>query len=51
MDGTVILVEGESDKAALEAAAGVLGFDLSSTSILVMNGVTNVVRLLAEMVP
>lgn len=51
MDGTVILVEGESDKAALEAAAGVLGFDLSSTSILAMNGATNVVRLLAETVP
>jgi len=51
MDGTVILVEGESDKAALEAAAGVFGFDLSSTSILVMNGATNAVRLLAETVP
>ncbi|MGZ8784690.1 MAG: ATP-dependent endonuclease [Acidimicrobiia bacterium] len=51
MDPTVILVEGESDKAALEAAAGVLGFELSSTSILVMNGATNVVRLLAETVP
>lgn len=50
MVGTVILVEGRSDKAALEAAAVVLGFELSSTSILVMNGATNVVRLLAETV-
>jgi hypothetical protein len=51
MNGSVILVEGESDKAALEVAAGVLGLDLSSTSILVMNGATNVVRLLSETVP
>jgi hypothetical protein len=51
MDSSVILVEGESDKAALEVAAGVLGFDLTSTSIVVMNGATNVVRLLAETVP
>jgi hypothetical protein len=50
MDGAVILVEGESDRAALEAAAGVLGFDPSLTSILVMNGATNAVRLLAETV-
>lgn len=51
MDASVILVEGESDKAALQAGAGVLGFDLSATSILVMNGVTNVARFLAEAVP
>jgi hypothetical protein len=50
MDPTVILVEGESDKAALEAAAEVLGFELSSTSILVMDGATNAVRLLGETV-
>lgn len=40
-----------SDRAALEAAAGVLEFDLSATSILVMNGATNVVRVLGETVP
>ena len=51
MDGSVILVEGESDRAALVAAAGVLGFDLSATSILVMNGATNVVKLLTGTVP
>lgn len=51
VDGTVILVEGASDRGALEAAAGVLGFDLSSTSFLVMNGASNVVRVLAETVP
>lgn len=51
MNSSVILVEGDSDKAALETAAGVLGFNLSSTSILVMNGATNVVRRLAETVP
>jgi Overcoming lysogenization defect protein-like, TOPRIM domain len=50
MERTVILVEGDSDRAALEAAAGVLGIDLSSTSILVMNGATNVVRQLGEMI-
>ncbi len=50
MDGTVILVEGESDKAALESAAIVLGLELTTSSILVMNGATNVVRLLGETV-
>ncbi len=50
MDGPVILVEGESDRAALETAAGLLGFELSAKSILVMNGATNVVRMVAEIV-
>ncbi len=50
MDLPVIMVEGDSDRAALEAAADVLGLDRSSISILVMNGATNVVRLLGEMV-
>ena len=51
MSGSIILVEGDSDKAALDAAAGALGFDMSATSILVMNGATNAVRLLVETVP
>ncbi len=51
MDGIAILVEGESDKAALQAAAWAFQFDLSATSILVMNGATNVVRFLVETVP
>ena len=46
----MILVEGESDKAALLAASRVLDFDMSGTSILVMNGATNVVKLLDETV-
>ena len=47
---SVILVEGESDRAALVAAAGELGVDLSSTSIVVMNGATNVVKMVADVV-
>ena len=50
MNEPVILVEGESDKAALEATAALLGLDLASASIRVMNGATNVVRLLVEVV-
>ncbi len=50
MGDSVILVEGESDRAALESAARVLDLDLASVTILVMNGATNVVRLLAELV-
>ena len=50
MRDSVILVEGESDRAALESAARVLDLDLASVTILVMNGATNVVRLLAELV-
>lgn len=46
----VILVEGESDKAALEAAARVRGDDLADLSILVMGGATNMVRFLRESV-
>ena len=45
---TVIVVEGESDKAALVAAAGVLGHDLSAIPVLVMNGAGNVVRFVTE---
>lgn len=48
MGTTAILVEGESDKAALLAAAEVLGVDLSGVSTLVMGGASNVVRFLTE---
>jgi hypothetical protein len=47
---SVILVEGESDKAALEEAASLLEIDMSWTSIVVMNGATNIVRSLADAV-
>lgn len=51
MNSSVILVEGDSDRAALEAAAHVLGFELPLTSIRVMNGATNVVKMLTGLVP
>ena len=50
LSDSVTLVEGESDKVALEAAASVLKMDISLTSILVMNGATNIVRSLADAV-
>jgi hypothetical protein len=50
MGDSVILVEGESDRAALMSAAAVLELDLSSTSIVVMNGATNVVKMVADAV-
>jgi hypothetical protein len=50
MDRTVILVEGESDKAALEALARRRALDLGANgiTILVMNGATNIVRFVVE---
>ena len=50
MSKSVILVEGESDEAALEEAASVLRVDISLTSIVVMNGATNIVRSLTNAV-
>ena len=49
MDGSVILVEGESDKVALEEAALLLTFDLCATSIVVMNGAANIGKVLTRM--
>jgi len=48
---TVVLVEGESDRFAVEAAATKLGADLvaASATIVSMNGVTNLHRHLAEL--
>lgn len=52
MDTTVILVEGESDKAALAAVAARRGLDLEEANvvIVVMNGASNVVRFLTKAV-
>jgi hypothetical protein len=50
VNGSVILVEGESDKAALSEAATVLGIEVLSTSIQVMHGATNLRKSLAETV-
>ncbi|WP_151523396.1 ATP-dependent endonuclease [Serinicoccus kebangsaanensis] len=43
----VLLVEGRSDAAALRAAAVTTGTDLSGTTILVLDGATNVARAAA----
>jgi hypothetical protein len=50
MSRAVILVEGESDKAALETLAGRLGHDLSADGVTVvaMGGATNVGRYLEQ---
>lgn len=47
---TLVLVEGDSDAAALRALAGLLGFDLDSHQIHIRSahGVTNFSRLLVE---
>lgn len=49
--GTVVLVEGESDRLAVEAVAARLGHDLAAASAVVvsMDGVTNLRRHLAEL--
>jgi hypothetical protein len=51
--GTVLLVEGESDRCALETLAGRLGRDLASEGVAVvaMGGATNVARHLAVFGP
>ena len=46
----VILVEGESDKAALLALVSKRGVTLTDTSIMVMGGATNIVRFVSEAV-
>lgn len=50
MDGTVILVEGESDKAALVAAAQVLDIELVGASVSVLGGATNALRFVTDAV-
>jgi len=44
---TVILVEGTSDRVALEVIAARLGIDLHDTEIVAMGGATNVARFAA----
>ncbi len=48
MADAVILVEGESDQAALVAAAQVLGMEIDDGWVLVMDGVTNTRRILRD---
>ena len=49
MSDVVVLVEGASDRRAVEVAAGLLGVDLSAAGVTVagMGGVTNLARHLA----
>jgi len=51
--GTVVLVEGESDREAVLALASARGVDLDNATIcvLAMGGVTNVARFVAELGP
>lgn len=51
--GTVVLVEGESDREAVLALASACGVDLASGTVAVqaMGGVTNVARYVAELGP
>ena len=46
MTGATILVEGDSDRRAVEQVAGVLGLDLSAADVVVvaMAGITNLAR-------
>jgi acylphosphatase len=52
LDGRVaVLVEGESDRAAVLALAARRGVDLDGVEVVAMGGVTNVARYVAELGP
>ena len=53
MNAAVVLVEGASDRRAVEVAAGLLGVDLVAAGVAVvgMGGVTNLARHLASVPP
>ena len=46
-----VLVEGESDRAAVLALAATRGADLDGVDVVAMGGITNVARYVAELVP
>jgi len=46
-----VLVEGASDKAAVETVARRIGFDLTSVDVVAMGGITNVGRYVNELGP
>ncbi|WP_344773197.1 TOPRIM nucleotidyl transferase/hydrolase domain-containing protein [Nocardioides panacisoli] len=49
MPGSVVLVEGESDRAALLTLAERLGRDLTGVEVVAMGGITNLRRHLADL--
>jgi hypothetical protein len=52
LDGRVaVLVEGESDRAAVLALAARRGVDLDDVEVVAMGGVTNVARYVTELGP
>jgi len=51
MREAAVLVEGESDRAAVLALAATRGADLDGVDVVAMGGITNVARYVAELVP
>lgn len=51
MRATTVLVEGESDRLALESLEARAGHDLSHVAVVPMGGVTNIARFLARFGP
>ena len=51
MPGSLVLVEGESDRTAVLTLARVLGTDLTDVDVVAMGGITNLGHHLAELPP
>ncbi|HET6940179.1 MAG TPA: TOPRIM nucleotidyl transferase/hydrolase domain-containing protein [Nocardioides sp.] len=51
MRESAVLVEGDSDRAAVLALAARRGVDLDGVEVVAMGGITNVARYVAELVP